>query len=355
MDLQAYMEQGVKLIRHRVGRYYLNNPDGRRFLRKFVPALNKSARLRAAQQRRGIHVPQFLICSITSKCNLHCAGCYARAGGTCSDAVTEQLDATQWEKVFAQAEEMGISFILLAGGEPLMRQDVLETAARFPAMAFPVFTNGTLLTGDMQDWFDVHRNMIPVLSIEGDAAATDARRGAGVWEKLDAVMAYLQERGILFAASTTVTRENMRSVATPEYLDGLRVRGCGIAFFIEYVPAEPGTEDLVLTKTEADWLNQTTNALREAYSDLCLFSFPGDEQYTEGCLAAGRGFFHINPNGGAEPCPFSPYSKLNVRTSTLSEVLESEYFSAVRRISQSETGHNGGCTLFAHEQEIRAL
>jgi MoaA/NifB/PqqE/SkfB family radical SAM enzyme len=50
---------------------------------------------------------------------------------------------------------------------------------------------------------------------------------------------------------------------------------------------------------------------------MIFISFPGDEKTSGGCLAAGRGFFHINSHGGAEPCPASPYSDINVRDSSL--------------------------------------
>lgn len=355
MDLSSYMERGVASIEKRTAAFYISNPNGRRFLAKFLPALHRSASRRKAQERRGVHVPQFLICSITSRCNLHCKGCYARAGGICSDKAAAQMSADEWKKVFAEAEGLGISFILLAGGEPLLRRDVLEAAASVPEIAFPVFTNGTLLTEEFIAFFDVHRNLIPVLSIEGDAAATDARRGEGVSEQITATMQRLRDRGILFAASTTVTAENLDSVVTDVYLESLRRAGCGIAFYIEYVPAEHGTEGLVLSPEQADDLNKRADALREQFADMSVFSFPGDEAYTDGCLAAGRGFFHINPAGGAEPCPFSPFSKLNVRDNTLLEVLASEYFKQVRAISAGDTVHDGGCTLFRHEAEIRAL
>ena len=52
------------------------------------------------------------------------------------------------------------------------------------------------------------------------------------------------------------------------------------------------------------------NYFRENMEDMIVVSFPGDEKSSGGCLAAGRGFFHINSHGGAEPCPFSPYSEL---------------------------------------------
>ncbi|MDR1136342.1 MAG: hypothetical protein LBL49_09235 [Clostridiales Family XIII bacterium] len=40
--------------------------------------------------------------------------------------------------------------------------------------------------------------------------------------------------------------------------------------------------------------------------------------------------------GGAEPCPFSPYSAMNLKTQSILEVLHSPFFEKVREISASE-------------------
>ena len=47
-------------------------------------------------------------------------------------------------------------------------------------------------------------------------------------------------------------------------------------------------------------------------------------------MAAGRGFFHINSHGSAEPCPFSPYSDTNVRDTSLRQALQSPLFTALQ-------------------------
>lgn len=356
MDLNAYMEQGIGDVAQSLARFYLKNAKGRRFLASFLPSLAKSSKIRNHYEQEGQHIPHFLIASITSRCNLHCAGCYARSGGICADIPTQnQLSADEWKRVFAEARSLGIPFLLLAGGEPLLRRDVLEVAAAFPTLAFAVFTNGTLLDESYLDFFDDHRNLMPVLSIEGDAKETDARRGQGVADKIHRVFQELQKRGILFAASLTVTKQNLNEVSSEAYLGELRENGCGMIFLIEYVPAEPGTESLVLSPEEAEWLNQQVIHLRAERKDLHLFSFPGDEKFTDGCLAAGRGFFHINPSGGAEPCPFSPFSRLNVRDHSLLQILNSPFFAQVRQISQADLQHKGGCTLFLHESEMRQL
>ena len=85
-----------------------------------------------------------------------------------------------------------------------------------------------------------------------------------------------------------------------------------------------------------------------------LIAFPGDEKRSGGCLAAGRGFFHINPRGGVEPCPFSPYSDTNLKDVSLREAMDSPLFAGLGQgILDSE--HRGGCVLFEHEEEVRKL
>ena len=92
------------------------------------------------------------------------------------------MSAEQWDGIFDQARRIGISFILLAGGEPLLRKDVIDCAAMYPEIVFPVFTNGTMITSEFVSIFDNHRNLVPILSMEGDRDQTDKRRGQGVYD-----------------------------------------------------------------------------------------------------------------------------------------------------------------------------
>ena len=43
--------------------------------------------------------------SITSRCNLHCAGCYSRCSHATTDAQPEsQLTADEWRSIFREAD-----------------------------------------------------------------------------------------------------------------------------------------------------------------------------------------------------------------------------------------------------------
>ena len=357
MNLNDYMEQGIRSIAETLSNFYLSDSEGSNFLMSFVSSLENSAKIRSGHEEHGRHIPPFLIASIASQCNLRCAGCYARADGMCAEGHSEkEMTSAEWNRVFKEASDLGISFILLAGGEPLMRREIINLAADYSNMIFPIFTNGTLLDEAYLALLEKHRNLIPVFSIEGGAEQTDLRRGEGVSKIIEASMGKLSSRGVLFAASVTVTNENLHMVVSEDFLTDLRKLGCGAVFFVEYVPAESGTENLILSDTETDWLNEEIGKLKSVFTDMSVFSFPGDEKYMGGCLAAGRGFFHISPFGSAEACPFSPYSKQNLKDFTILEILESPFFQEIREIGKEGSNeHVGGCTLFNHEKEVLKL
>lgn len=356
MKLNHYMDQGIRRILSTVSMFYLTNQKGRGFLAQFAVEARSAASRREKRAAAGLPAPPFLIASIASRCNLHCAGCYARAEGMCGDqSAQSELLPEDWDRVFREASELGISFVLLAGGEPLLQREVLEVAARQKKIVFPVLTNGLLLQGGNLTLFDENRNLIPAISIEGTGAQTDLRRGAGVARQIEAVMEELKRRKILFGVSITVTRENLAQVVREDFVQRLREKGCGIVLYVEYVPVLSETESLVLTEEENRWLTQQVTRLKLGRRDQVILSFPGDEAQMGGCLAAGRGFFHINPTGAAEPCPFSPYAQQNVREAPLEAVLNAPFFDQVREIGAAELTHQGGCTLFRHEQEVADL
>ena len=355
-DLDQYLNNGVECIVKDALAASLKNPKETAFLLSFALAGKRAAAAREQRAKAGKHIPSFLIASITNRCNLHCAGCYARANSICDDADTSALlTDEEWRRIFEEAASIGVSFCLLAGGEPMMRRGVLEYAAKQRDILFPIFTNGTLLSEHMLDLIDQNRNLVPIVSIEGDELQTDARRGTGTHAKLAANMKRMREKGILFGVSVTLTTENIQSVTSDAFLTDLRARGAKIAFFVDYVPADAGTEALAPGERERDYLSRRLDELRTCADGMIYVSFPGDEQYSEGCLAAGRGFFHINPTGGAEPCPFSPVSDTNLKHTTLLGALDSPLFTRLRASELLSGHHNGACALFGKDEELAAM
>lgn len=355
-NLADYLNKGIENVVRGLVKASFNKPKEIAFVLKYALSSKEAKKRRQSLARRGENVPVFLISSITSSCNLFCKGCYARANQSCGEGVNKkQLSSKRWEEIFNEANELGVSFILLVGGEPLMRREVIEKAAGVKDIIFPIFTNGTMLNDDYLEIFDNNRNLVPMLSIEGDKFQTDNRRGEGTYDILMQTMDKLKERGILYGASVTVTTENVRTVTDEVFFEKLYDKGCRSLIFVEYVPVIESTKSLAPTDVERKILENKLEWLREKYVNSVFVSFPGDEKYSEGCLAAGRGFFHINADGSAEPCPFSPYSDTNLGEVSLRQALKSPLFKQLNATGMLVGEHDGGCLLFEKENEVKSM
>ncbi|MBE6990881.1 MAG: radical SAM protein [Ruminococcaceae bacterium] len=355
-NLERYMSEGVEDIVRDLAKASLLHPSASRFMAKFALASRRAAARRHELELQGEHIPSFLIASITSLCNLHCAGCYARSLDTCTDGEpVQQLTGEEWGRIFAEAVDLGISFILLAGGEPMVRRDVLEQAAKYPEIAFPIFTNGTMMNEAYLELLDKNRNLLPVISMEGERLTTDQRRGLGVYERLQKAMEELKKRRIVFGVSVTVTTANLGEVTSDAFLQTLRDAGCKAVIYVEFVPTAHDMDDLAPDEACRQALADRILELRQSGDSLFYISFPGDELATDGCLAAGRGFFHINSHGGAEPCPFSPYDVGNVAKTSLRQAMKSELFRVLQNDGLLQGQHTGGCVLFEHRDKVETL
>lgn len=355
-NLERYLSGGVQNIVKGAIRATLKDPKESIFIARYAEYSKVAAKLRQEASERGENVPPFLIASITSNCNLHCAGCYSRANHACTDSTpVNQLNDDDWKNIFEEAKNLGVGFILLAGGEPMIRRDVIKAAGAIPQIIFPIFTNGTLIDEEYCKLLDHHRNLIPVFSIEGHKDTTDARRGTGVYDKITKGMEIMQKKHLTYGSSVTVTTENMDEVTSDAFINKLKTAGSKVVFFIEFVPVTEEAKHLAPGDHEREMMKEQLNRLREEYSDMIFISFPGDEKTSGGCLAAGRGFFHINSHGGAEPCPFSPYSDINVKDTSLKEAMNSNLFQKLRDGQVLMEDHPGGCVLFEKKELVEKL
>ena len=355
-NIQEYMTRGVERVVADAIKATLKNPRESAYMAKFALATKAASKKRAKFEAEGEHIPPFLIASITSSCNLHCAGCYSRCNHATEDtAPVKQLTDEEWLKIFDEADDLGVSFILLAGGEPLLRKGVIEAAGRKQNILFPIFTNGTFMEEKYFDLFDENRNLIPIMSIEGEKDATDSRRGEGVYDKLISNMDELYRRGIIYGASVTVTTENLKDVSSEDFIGQLSDKGCKAVIFVEFVPVTDDSAHLAPGDEEREYLKKEIMRLREEHPEMVFVSFPGDEKSSGGCIAAGRGFFHINSHGGAEPCPFSPYSDINVKDTSLREAMNSKLFKALQQEGVLLDDHEGGCVLYEKRRDVEAI
>jgi MoaA/NifB/PqqE/SkfB family radical SAM enzyme len=312
----------------------------------------RAAALRKDLEGQGILVPAVMMISLTSRCNLACAGCYQRAQHR--DRRPE-MTGDQVGTLVAQAADLGVSVIVFAGGEPLLRsEEILRLAGQYPQVLLVFFTNGLLIDKTKAVSIAGHKNLIPVISFEGFRVDTDRRRGSGVFDRLLTACSLLHERNVFFGCSITVTRSNVDHVLGDAFIRQMMEAGVRVFVFVEYVPIEAGTEDLVLAGEQREVLRDTLLSFSQTYSALFI-GFPGDEDPYGGCLAAGRGFVHVSSSGDLEPCPAAPFSDRNLTTTPLKEAFRSGLLEKIRLHHELLTETSGGCALWANREWVQAL
>ena len=353
------MEQGIQLFSSTVieavaknKRFLKNRPAYILPFARIADRIKKSAAVREAFARdEGLVVPPALILSVTNDCNLACAGCYA-----CSQQRdrSAELSMDDIRRIVGEAVALGVCIVMIAGGEPLLKPEILSLPRAFPDTLFVMFTNGLLLDSPAAQAAARIRNLIPVISLEGGRALTDERRGEGVYDAMTAVMRRLNSDKRMFGVSVTLTSRNYDDVIRSDYLKSMQTLGCRAAFLIEYVPCGAEDKALCLTQAQKTHLRQIEKQLYRQY-DMLVVSLPGNEDPYGGCLASGRGFLHISSTGALEPCPFAPWSDVSVKDTPLKTALQSRLLKKIREGHEMLRESRGGCALKENAAWVAAL
>jgi MoaA/NifB/PqqE/SkfB family radical SAM enzyme len=353
------MNQGIQLFNNTIIEAVAKN---KRFLQKrpayIVPFtriaanIKKTARVRQAlAQNDALIVPPVLILSVTNDCNLACKGCFA-----CDQQRDKAAELTMADikRVTQEAVGLGVCVVMIAGGEPLLKDGILELPKAHPSTLFVMFTNGLLLDTPAALLSASMRNLIPVISLEGGRELTDERRGDGMFDAVTEVMRRLDADRRMFGVSVTLTSRNYDEVICGSYLKSMQALGCRAAFLIEYVPCGAEDETLCLTDAQKEHLRLIEKDLYKLH-DMLIVSLPGNEAPYGGCLASGRGFLHISSTGALEACPFAPYSDTGVKNMPLKEALRSRLLEKIRDGHETLKESRGGCALKENAEWVASL
>lgn len=313
--------------------------------------LKKAANLRKRWQIKGYKIPPILIFSITNECNLNCSGCYNKSFHQSNKK--ELSDEKLWQLV-AEAKELGVSFFVIAGGEPFIRPVILDIMKEYPEIIFLVFTNGTLIDNKTIDRFKKQKNVVPMISLEGNQEETDERRGDGTFQQLQQTMTQMKKSSIFFGLSLTLVRKNFATITADEFIGKCVKFGCKFFLFLEYTPTQEGTENWVLTEDQRSQVRGMMQNYRSKYPSLFI-AVPWDEDDVGGCLSSGRGFVHINAVGDLEPCPFAPFSDTNIVDHSLKDALQSKLCEKIRQVPELSKEKGDGCVLWKERELVQSL
>ncbi len=297
--------------------------------------------------------PRIISWNVTAQCNLACAHCYIDAGRQDS---SDDLDTAEGMTLIDQIAAIGQPILVLSGGEPLLRPDILDLAgyATGHGLRVAMGTNGVLITDAVASRIrDAGIRKVAVSIDSTDPDLHDAFRGIrGTWEKAVGGIHALRRAGIPVQIHTTINGFDTGEI------DRIIAFGKGLGVF-DYqffflVPTGRG-EDLVGIPPEAyeAVIERILAHAREpglSIRPTCAPQFIRVaarmgldlSRWGRGCIA-GTAYCRITPSGDVTPCPYLPVPAGNIREKTFGAIWHGSELLASLRDPDRLGGKCGRC------------
>lgn len=264
---------------------------------------------------------------LTARCNLSCQMCYVNLPQNDKMTIQQELTASEWLGLAAEARDAGMLYLLLTGGEVFLRPDFRIIYEALAKMGFrmTLYTNGTLITPEIAKWLAVIPPANVEISIYGASADTyyKVTGSASAYEHtlrgIDALIA----EGIPVNLRTTVIAANaddhkqLADLAESRntvlryvfYISPRRENDCGIGESLRLSPRDITQYELLAGQTYSEKLKQIKmkyGQLSESTIGLDIADSVhpikgNDERYPFKC-SAGKSEFWITWDGRMTPC-----------------------------------------------------
>ncbi len=292
-------------------------------LHSHLPPLNSKAYSRFIDEHlisRG-HGPSHAQIAITNQCPQKCDYCYNR------DRTGRAMDTGTILRVARELKEMGVVWLGLTGGEPLLNRDIARIVSDLSAdCAVKLFTTGCTLTESLAaDLRDAGLFSVSVSLDHWQEEVHDAGRNyEGAFRAaLRAIDIFKNVGNIDVGVSAVLSREMIRSGGTEEFVHFLEGLGINEAWLSEVKPSTEIFWDNQLVISEEDRLRLVH--LQDRYNAAggmtvnYLGHFEGRECF--GCNA-GHKMVYVDAFGEVSPCVFTPMTFGNVNDMEIDEIFD---------------------------------
>jgi MoaA/NifB/PqqE/SkfB family radical SAM enzyme len=220
------------------------------------------------------------------------------------DAPPASLDLDTLDRIVGEARRHGSRFFGLLGGEPFLHPGLMTLLARHPDCYFQVFTNGHPVTDGVARALRRLGNASPLVSIEGNEAVSDARRGGkDVRARTLRGLERCVRAGLVTGVATSVCRSNFDDLASEAWLRELIRLGVHYVWYYAYRPVGPRPEvGLALPPEQMLALRRFIVTMR-ARLPIVIVDAYWDAAGAALCPMATGVSHHVGPTGGIEPCP----------------------------------------------------
>ena len=256
---------------------------------------------------------------VTLRCNLRCLHCY------CSyNSQKKELSYKDFCRIFDEIADMGCLWLLITGGEPLLREDFLKiyTYAKKKGFIITLFTNATLLTPSIVDYLKDYPPFAVEVTLYGITKSTYEKitRIPGSFNRCIEGIHLLLERKIPLRLKTVVMNLNKHELfKIKRFAENL-----GVEFRFDPLinPKLDGSKEpckLRISPQEVIELDLMDKKRKEAWEEFCKkFPSPINSEWLYSC-SAGRTSFHIDPYGDLNICIIARFYAYNLLKGTFKE------------------------------------
>jgi len=278
-------------------------------------------------------IPWLIEFSVTYRCQCKCPHCSV---GDYLDKARkmDELTGEQIKKVLVQAAKMGIPKVDYFGGEPLLRDDIVDLVdfGAKQGLYMSVTTNGWLLDKEMAR--QLRKAGISCINISLDSVSPEKHnrlRGLpGLYDKVMDGVRYCYEEGIPCILSTYVTRNRIKNFATGPTDDSQLTRMINLARDLRAAGLR-----ILFPIISGRWEQNKAKEFSEEESRLVIENIDHSLAFIEGaysvksnkkvCQSLHGKMFNISPYGDVQLCVTFPDAFGNIKENSLQEALDKMY------------------------------
>lgn len=159
---------------------------------------------------RLMRTPRAVDLELTSRCNLRCRYCYFMEN---PEVEYGDLPTEEWISFLDELGSLGVMEVTLAGGEPILRDDIRELIERIirNRMRFSILSNGILIDDELAAFLAASGRCSSVqVSLDGSRPEThDAARGKGSFAGAVQGLRALVRHGVNATVRVTIHHHNV--------------------------------------------------------------------------------------------------------------------------------------------------
>jgi radical SAM protein with 4Fe4S-binding SPASM domain len=258
---------------------------------------------------------------LTTHCNLRCGHCYIVDNTTRGELATPEII-----RILDELVEAGCLWLLLTGGEVMVRKDFLEIylAAKRRGLIVTIFTNATLVTPEIADTLADYPPFSIEVTLYGMTETTyeEVTGVQGSYRRCLRGLELLRSRNLPVGLKTVVLKQNQHERRMLEMF----AHSLGLTFRFDTIiqPRTTGGLSPLATRISpqevvaVDRSDPKRVAGLQQLWDESISQPLGADDHLFTC-GAGLSSFHISPQGRLQVCELFPYPNFDLRSGSFRE------------------------------------